>query len=58
MKKQTKQTNEKRFNLEKMEVVKLTTMKKIVGGQGGGDSKTTDDGTITDLIFKVSNFCI
>ncbi len=49
----TKQVN-KKFDLEKMEVVKLKTknMMKIVGGQAGNPT-ITDDKTITDLITIV-----
>jgi hypothetical protein len=54
MKKQVKETNTKKFNLEKFEVAKLTTMRKIVGGVGGdGNGGGNDDITITDILDKI-----
>lgn len=57
MKKQLKKTDEKKFNLEKMQVVKLTNMRKVVGGQGDnpGNGQGNDDTTITDKVQRVSN---
>ena len=45
-----KNQNSKKFNLEKQEVLKLDTMRKIYGGQGGNG----DDLTPTIKTAKVS----
>lgn len=52
---QTKESS-KKFNLEKVEILKLDTMRKITGGSGsgiGGGDDNTGDYSLTDLIDKV-----
>lgn len=54
MKNNQKNEGSKKFNLEKVEVLKLDTMRKITGGSGiGGGNDNTGDYTLTDLIDKV-----
>lgn len=51
--KNQKKDQQKKFNLEKFEVLKLKTMTKIVGGQNDTQNKGKDEDTITPPTARI-----